>query len=128
MNTSERVSRLALFIIYFWFGALKVIELSPASPMVLALCEKMLPFIDAGTFLILFGLFEMLVGTLFLIPRLQKIALLLLILHLISTFAPLIMLPALTWSAAFVPTMEGQYIIKNLLIIAVAVTLVRRRR
>jgi uncharacterized membrane protein YphA (DoxX/SURF4 family) len=128
MNTSERISRLALFIIYFWFGALKVFELSPASPMVLTLCEKTLPFIAPETFLVLFGLFEMIVGVLFLIPRFQKPAIILLALHLTTTFMPLVVLPSLTWSSAFVPTMEGQYIIKNLLIIALAVNLSRRSR
>jgi len=34
---------------------------------------------------------------------------------------PLILLPQVTWSGILVPTLEGQYIIKNLAIIAAAI-------
>jgi hypothetical protein len=37
---------------------------------------------------------------------------------MVGTFLPLVTLPAVTWQGAFLPTMEGQYIIKNLLIIS----------
>jgi hypothetical protein len=44
----------------------------------------------------------------------------LLFIHMIMTFLPLIFLPSTTWSGFLVPTLEGQYIIKNLVIIAAA--------
>ena len=44
-----------------------------------------------------------------------------LLLHMIMTFMPLFMLPEVTWSAFLVPTLEGQYIIKNLVIISGAI-------
>jgi uncharacterized membrane protein YkgB len=114
-------ARLAIFIIYFWFGALKVFDLSPASPMVLALLERTMPFIDPLLFLKGFGIYEMIIGIAFLIPRFEREAIALLIPHLISTILPLFLLSTLAWTAPFVPTMEGQYIIKNLLIAALAV-------
>jgi uncharacterized membrane protein YkgB len=40
---------------------------------------------------------------------------------MVTTVMPLFMLPSATWSAFLVPTMEGQYIIKNILIIAAAI-------
>ena len=40
---------------------------------------------------------------------------------MIMTFMPLFMLPEVTWSAFLVPTLEGQYIIKNLVIISGAI-------
>ncbi|MDB5254187.1 MAG: hypothetical protein JWL80_253, partial [Parcubacteria group bacterium] len=114
-------ARLSIFIIYFWFGALKVFALSPASPMVLALLERTLPFMDPSLFLKGFGVYEMIIGIAFLIPRFEREAIALLVPHLICTLLPLFLLSALVWTAPFVPTMEGQYIIKNLLIAALAI-------
>jgi uncharacterized membrane protein YkgB len=121
-------TRFALFIVYFWFGILKVLSLSPASPLVLELLDKTMPFMDQHLFLILFGLFEVLIGVLFLFPRTEKLALTLLVLHLITIMMPLILLPSITWSAPFLPTLEGQYIIKNVLIMSAALTLLAHRQ
>jgi uncharacterized membrane protein YkgB len=114
------LARCALFLVFFWFGLLKVIGASPAGPMVLDLLNATMPFISPESFMVLFGLFEMVIGLTFLIPRLERLAIALLIPHMISTILPLILLPAMTWESSFVPTLEGQYIIKNILIIALA--------
>lgn len=116
-------SRIALFIIFFWFGILKVIGSSPANPLVAELLAKTLPFIGAHEFFILFGLFEMLIGICFLFRTLNPIGLLLLIPHMFTTAMPLILLPQITWQGFMTPTLEGQYIIKNLVIIATAMGL-----
>ncbi len=114
------MARAALFIVFFWFGLLKVLALSPASPLVLALVERTIFFMEPNQFLILFGYFEMLIGLIFIIPGVERVALVLLGVHMITTFGPLVLLPEVTWSGFMVPTMEGQYIIKNLVIIALA--------
>lgn len=74
-----------------------------------------------GAFIVLFGLFECLIGILFLIKGAERVVMPLLLLHMITTFMPLFLLPAVTWSGWFVPTLEGQYIIKNLVVIATAI-------
>lgn len=113
-------ARIAIFIVYFWFGILKLFELSPANPLVASLLEETIPFISFGNFIIILGLYEIIVGVVFLIPRLERVAILLLVPHLFVTAMPMIMLPEIAWQSALVPTLEGQYIIKNLLIIATA--------
>ncbi len=123
MNKAIYFSRFAIFIIYFWFGILKVVGMSPASPLALSLMDKTLPFMEPALFLVLLGLFEMLIGTLFLIPRLDRPALGFLAIHMLMVCSPLLLLPALTWVRPFVPTLEGQYIIKNILIIALALNI-----
>lgn len=127
-NIDVNLSRLAIFLIYFWFGALKVIGQSPANKLVLSLLDKTMPAMEPSLFLILFGLFEMLIGVLFLIPKFQKFALVLLSSHLLMIFSPLVLLPDMTWQKFLVPTLEGQYIIKNLLIIAAAVNIAKGGR
>ena len=117
----ESLARLALFVIFFWFGILKVLDLSPATPLVQALFERTISFMPFPNFLILFGVFEMVIGVLFLIRGYEKVALVLLVLHMICAFLPLFIIPSETWSGFLVPTMDGQYIIKNLALIVLAI-------
>jgi uncharacterized membrane protein YkgB len=114
-------ARLGLFVVFFWFGVLKVIGMSPASELVESLFNESIPWLSFTTFIVLFGLFECLIGILFLIPGCERIVIPLLFLHMTATFLPLFILPQLTWSGFMVPTLEGQYIIKNLTIIAAAI-------
>src|SRR3989344_3395446 len=118
---SVPISRLGIFVVFFWFGILKVFSLSPASPLVLALLSRTMPFIPPETFLVFFGVLECFIGLLFLIKGAERIAITILFLHMITTFMPLILLPQVTWSGILVPTLEGQYIIKNLAIITAAI-------
>lgn len=120
-RVSIPVARFGLFVIFFWFGALKVVGLSPASPLVQNLFEQTISFMSFDTFIILFGIFECLIGILFVIRGLERVVIPLLFIHMVTTFMPLFMLPEVTWSGFLVPTLEGQYIIKNLVIIAAAV-------
>ena len=117
-------SRISLFIIFFWFGALKVVGKSPASELVQSLFEATTPIMSFEAFLIGFGIFECLIGILFLIKGAEHVVIPLLALHMITTVGPLFFLPEETWSGMFVPTLEGQYIIKNLVIIATAMGIV----
>jgi len=122
-SISEPLARIAIFIVFFWFGFLKLFNLSPANPLVSDLLQKTMPFMTFGQFIIFFGLFEMLIGILFLIPKMERISILLLFIHMLTTALPLFMIPAIAWQSAFVPTLEGQYIIKNIVIIALAIGL-----
>lgn len=123
------LSRLALFLIYFWFGLLKVIGLSPASGMVQELFGKTLvhfPLVSdmsPAFFVIVFGVIEMIIGVLFLIRGLEKVALVIFLAHMVTTILPLFCLGQSVWSHFLVPTLEGQYIIKNIALIACAVTI-----
>ncbi len=115
------VARFGLFVVFFWFGFLKVVGLSPASGLVQQLFEQTIPWMPFATFIVLFGLFECLIGLLFLFRGFERVVIPLLFLHMITTFMPLFFLPGVTWSGFMVPTLEGQYIIKNLVIIATAI-------
>ncbi len=120
-NISIPLARIGLFVVFFWFGLLKVIGLSPASGLVQRLFETSIHFMSFHSFLILFGLFECLIGILFLIRGAERIVIPLLFIHMITTFGPLFLLPQETWSGFLVPTLEGQYIIKNLVLIAAGI-------
>jgi uncharacterized membrane protein YkgB len=120
-QTAVPLARFGLFVVYFWFGILKVIGKSPATPLVQGLFEKTIAFMPFSVFLGIFGLFEMLIGILFVIRGLERVVIPLLLFHMVLTCMPLFLLPSETWAGFLVPTLEGQYIIKNLLLIAAAI-------
>jgi uncharacterized membrane protein YkgB len=120
-RVSIPMARFGLFVIFFWFGLLKVIGLSPAGHLIQQLFEQTISFMPFALFYILFGIFEMVIGILFLVKGAERIVIPLLFLHMITTFGPLFFLPEVTWNGFLVPTLEGQYSIKNLALIACAV-------
>lgn len=114
------VARLSLFVVFFWFGALKLLDLSPAGPLAFALAEKTIGLQYFDALFTLLALLECLIGVLFLFPKAVRLTIPLLLMHMLVVCSPLMLLQELTWQDTFVPTLEGQYIIKNLVIIAVA--------
>jgi uncharacterized membrane protein YkgB len=113
----------SLALVYIWFGALKVIGASPATPLVVALQTQTLPFFEPSRFLVLLGIVEIGIGLLFLAERSRSLALALFSAHMIATLLPLLALPEIVWQGPLLPTLEGQYIIKNVVLIALAVAI-----
>jgi len=115
------VSRVAIFLVYFWFGILKIFNLSPAGPLAQALIDRTIGHQYFNSLYVVLAVFECIIGILFLFPKLTRIVSPLLFLHMIIVCSPLLLVPDIAWAAPFVPTLEGQYIIKNGVIIAVAI-------
>ncbi|MBU86642.1 MAG: hypothetical protein CMC53_00960 [Flavobacteriaceae bacterium] len=126
-NTNDFLIRLPLFIIFFWFGLLKVIELSPARQLIIDTVFWM-PILSAETWVIIIGYWEMFIAIFFLTKRTTFLAMILLFLQMSGTFMPLILLPDITFQSSnpLLPTLEGQYIIKNIIIITAALVIGRR--
>lgn len=117
------LARLALFVVFFWFGALKLLGLSPASPLAEALTAQTVGMQYFSELFIALSLIECVIGILFLIPRAIRIVLPLLLVHMAVVCSPLALVSGMVWSAPFVPTLEGQYIIKNAVIVALAIAI-----
>ncbi len=116
--------RVSLGVIFIWFGILKPLGISPAAPLVLNTVSWM-PFLSPDGWLVVIGWWEVAIGVFFLFRPTLRIAIALLAMQMAGTLMPLVLLPEVTWQPgriAFGPTMEGQYIIKNLLIISAALT------
>ena len=117
--------RLSFGIIFIWFGVLKPLGLSAAEPLVIA-TVRWLPLFDGQLWVSIIGWWEVAIGIAFLFRRTIRVAIALLALQMVGTFMPLILLPAVTFQAGLLPygpTMEGQYIIKNLMIISAALVI-----
>jgi len=118
----EFALRVSLAVIFIWFGILKPLGVSPAGPLVRATVGWM-PLLSPDTWVAVIGWWEVLIGVTFLFHRTARIAIALLALQMGGTLLPLVLLPDVTFQPGrfpYVPTIEGQYIIKNLIIISAA--------
>lgn len=84
-----------------------------------------LPFGTPEQWLYIIGIWEVFIGIFFLFRKTIRLAIALLFLQMIGTFMPLVFLPQVTFQNGnpLVLTLEGQYIIKNILIISAALVL-----
>jgi uncharacterized membrane protein YkgB len=124
----EWAARIAIFIIYFWFGLLKLINLSPATPLATALVQRTIGMQYFNDSFKALAVFECALGILFLIPALTWICSILLIIHMGIVSSPLVIAPSVAWTHPGVPTLEGQYIIKDLALIALTIGILACRR
>ncbi len=115
------MARGSIFLIFFWFGIIKLLGLSPAGPLAKALVDKTVGLQYFDALFVVLALLECLIGVLFLFPRLTRIVIPLLLAHMLIVCSPLLLVPSYTWHSVLVPTLEGQYIIKNAVVIAVAI-------
>jgi uncharacterized membrane protein YphA (DoxX/SURF4 family) len=115
------IMRLGLGLVFFWFGAIKLAPgLSPAEELV----RNTIYFVDPDLFLPVLAIWEVLIGLGLMFGKFMRLTLLLLFLQMPGTALPLLILPEVTWTAfPYGLTLEGQYIIKNLVLIGAGLVL-----
>lgn len=113
--------RVALGIIFFWFGALKLIPgLSPAEDLVRATIF----FIDPNLFQPVLAIWEITIGLGLITGWFMRTTLLLLFLQMPGTALPIFITPEAVFTVFPIGlTIEGQYIVKNLALITAAIVL-----
>ncbi len=114
------IERIGLAIIFFWFGLLKVFGHTSATSIIgktiyLTSPEVMVPIL---------GLWEALIGVCFFFRRFVRVAIVLLAVRLIGSFSALLLrIDACFVEFPQVPTIQGQYLIKELALIGAALVL-----
>jgi len=112
---SVALLRYSLAVVFFWFGILKPIGVSSATEIV----SQTVYFLPSEVFVPILGVWEMAIGVCLLDRRLLRVGIALLLLQMAGTFLPLVLLPGVSFvTVPFVPSLEGQYIIKNLVLIS----------
>ena len=113
--------RVALGVIFFWFGALKLVPgLSPAEELV----RNTIFFIDPNLFQPVLAVWEMAIGLGLITGLFMRLTLLLLFLQMPGTALPIFITPEAVFTHfPFGLTIEGQYIVKNLALITSAIVL-----
>jgi uncharacterized membrane protein YkgB len=113
-----RILRYALAVVFIWFGVLKPLGMSPAETLV----KNTVYFLPPDVFFPILGWWEVAIGVALLYRPLNRLALLLLFLQMPGTMLPLVLLPEVCFtSVPFGLTVEGQYIIKNIVLIGAAI-------
>jgi len=122
-KTISWVARVSLFIVFFWFGFLKIIKVSPAEELVRSLYNAtIINYIDFPVVLLMLGIFECFIAIIWLLPFLTRMALYNYSIHFILTILPLFLLIEISWQDLFTLTLVGQYIIKNICILSVVLS------
>ena len=118
LEKASWINRMMIALVYVWFGFLKILGTSPAEGLVSDLFNVTLSgLMSSSQFVICLGVFECVLGLIWLFPSLTKIAFYTLIFHLITTFMPIVLLPNTTWTSFFSLTLVGQYIVKNVVLL-----------
>jgi uncharacterized membrane protein YkgB len=116
--------RISFAVIFVWFGILKPVGLSSAIPL-LKSTVNWIPVFTPEIWVDIIGWWEVMIGVFFLFKKTTRVAIALLFLQMGGTFMPLFILPEVSFQSGniLVPTLEGQYIIKNLMIISAALVI-----
>ena len=115
------VLRLGLGLVFLWFGALKLVPgLSPAEELV----RNTIYFVNPDLFQPVLAIWEMAIGLGLLFGKFLRLTIFLLFAQMAGTALPLLLLPGVVWSEfPYGLTLEGQYIVKNLVIIGSAIVI-----
>lgn len=123
-SLSVPVLRIALGVVFFWFGVLKFFpNLSPAEELAARTIETItFGAVQSNVSLPVLAAWECLIGIGLIAGRFLRATLALLALQMLGTFLPLVLFPEETFTVfPIAPTLEGQYIIKNVVLLGAAI-------
>jgi uncharacterized membrane protein YphA (DoxX/SURF4 family) len=118
--------RLSLGVIFLWFGILKFFPgVSPAQTLAgNTIAVLSLGLLAPGTAVFVLAVWESLIGIGLLTGVLLRGTLLLLWLQMLGTITPLFLFPEVCFTVVpYAPNLEGQYIIKNLVLISAGIVI-----
>ncbi|HUQ44171.1 MAG TPA: DoxX family membrane protein [Candidatus Limnocylindria bacterium] len=115
--------RIALGVVFLWFGVLKFFpNLSPAELLAARTIERLtFGAVQPAVSLPVLAAWESIIGIGLILGKGLRGILFLLAVQMAGTFTPLLLFPDETWTVfPIAPTLEGQYIIKNIVLIGAA--------
>jgi putative oxidoreductase len=115
------VLRVSVGIVFAWFGILKVLDVSPVADLV----ARTVYWFDPGVVVPALGAFEIVVGILLIANRFLRVALALFAAQMLGTFSVLLLLPNVAFQDGnpFLLTVEGEFVVKNVVLIAAGMVL-----
>jgi uncharacterized membrane protein YkgB len=113
--------RISVGVVFFWFGALKLIPgASPAEPLI----RDSLPFLPMNLFIPFLAIWEMIIGLGFMTGKFMRLTILLMFLQMGGAISPIFLNPTAVFATfPFILTLEGQYIIKNIVLMSAAIVI-----
>ena len=118
------LTRLALGLVFLWFGAIKFVPgWSPAADLAVRTIDRLtFGMVGPETALPVLAAWESAIGLGLLTGKLLRATLFLLFVQMLGTLTPLVIFPSETFVAfPYAPTLEGQYIVKNLVLVTAGI-------
>lgn len=128
--SKEQILSICIGLIYIWFGSLKFFSaLSPAEDLAIhtiaRLTNELLP---SSIAIFMLALWETVIGVLIIAQMYRRTIITMALIHMSMTFTPLIFFPELAFNGnILVPTLLGQYIVKNIVIIGALLSLLPQK-
>lgn len=117
-NSLVVLLRLAIAIIFIWFGLLKVWGFNPVFDLV----NSVMPLLAAGPGLIFLGWFETAIGVGLIVNRFRRIVHGLLLMHLLGTFLTFVTAPEIVYTSGFpILSLAGEFVVKNMALVIAGV-------
>jgi uncharacterized membrane protein YkgB len=119
---SLTVLRITIGIVFVWFGALKFFPgMSPAEHLI----RESITFLSMDWFLPFLAVLEVTIGVCYILGgKFLRVAVILMLGQMAGAMSPMVLRPDLIWAKfPFVWTLEGQYVFKDIVLIAVALTI-----
>jgi uncharacterized membrane protein YphA (DoxX/SURF4 family) len=120
------VLRIGLGVTFLWFGMLKFFpNLSPAQDLAARTIDTLtFGLVPAGLSVALLATLECAIGLGLITGKFMRLILLLLALQMVGAASPLVFFPSEVFNyTPYAPTLEGQYILKNIVLIGAALVL-----
>jgi len=116
--------RVSLGVVFIWFGALKVTNATPVGDLV----AGTMPWLDPTWFVPLLGGIEVVVGVALIAGRRLTAVSCILVAHLAGTFLVLLLQPQVAFQHGnpLLLTTEGEFVVKNLVLISAGIVLASR--
>ena len=107
--------RISLGVVFVWFGALKVLGVSPVSDLV----GDTVYWVDPDWFVPVLGIAEMVIGVLLVVGRLLRAALFVFAAQMVGTALVFVVLPEVAFQDGnpLKLTVEGEFVVKNLVLL-----------
>ena len=118
--------RVSLGVVFFWFGVLKFFpELSPAQELATRTISTLtFGLVPPAVSLPVLAAWEVLIGLGLISGKFMRATLLLLFVQMLGTVTPLFLFPSEAFTMfPIAPTLEGQYIIKNIVLVSAAIVI-----
>ncbi|MCE7000793.1 hypothetical protein LZG04_39150 [Saccharothrix sp. S26] len=113
------VQRAVIGVLYVWFGALKVAPgLSPVDDLAgRAMSAMTMGLVKPTVSMPLLAVMEVLVGIGLMTGKLPRLTIVVAVVHMSGIFLTALILPSEIWAAWGVPTLNGQYVLKNAVLV-----------
>ncbi len=118
--------RISVGVVFFWFGVLKFVPgLSPADELATRTVHTLtFGIVPPEISRPVLAAWECLIGLGLISGRYMRATLLLLFVQMMGTVTPLVLFPNETWTRfPIAPTLEGQYILKNIVLVTAAIVI-----